>query len=395
MDAVAISVPMHTAMRLGLEAVEIVRRYQPDVPIALYGLYAGMGGNANVDRVLIGEYEQALVDWVGELDRGAVAQSVTTDIGQLRFIRPDRSGLPALDSYAHLVTGEEHKAAGYVEASHGCRHRCAHCPIPAVYDGRYRIVQPEVVLDDINQLVAAGARHVTFGDPDFFNGAQHSMKVLRAAHATHPELTFDATIKVEHLLTKVDLLQELVANNVLFVISAFESANNEVLRLLDKGHTLADMETVIGITKDLGLDVHPTWLPFTPWTGVTDIAEIFAFLDRFDLFEVTDPVQLAIRLLIPKGSKILEIPGITQRIGTYDETALTYGWKSDDPAVDDLQQLLLERAQQAESSGEPRETTLTAMWLMALDAAGIDDVTPQIPAGALTGRPRMTEPWFC
>lgn len=395
-DAVAISVPMHTAMRLAQRAVERVRASAPRLPIAVYGLYADMGKIDGVDRVIVGEYEEQLLSWVEALTSGSGhLTGVSVDVGRQRFLVPDRSGLPSLGAYAHLSAHGEHRQVGYVEASHGCRHRCRHCPLPAVYDGRFRIVDAETVVADIDNLVAAGSRHITFGDPDFFNGAAHAMRVLRAANDRHPDLTFDVTIKVEHLLTHQHLLAELAARRVLFVTSAFESTNDEVLELLDKGHTRRDMARVLELCRTVGLDIHPSWLPFTPWTTVGDLAEIFSFIDEFDLFEVTEPVQLAIRLLIPRGSLILEIPGIGELIGEYDEESLSHVWQSADPAVDDLQSRMAVRAERAASTGEPLVETLTDMWLMALEAAGSSSTTPQIPAGAITGRPRLTEPWFC
>jgi hypothetical protein len=284
---------------------------------------------------------------------------------------------------------------GYTEASHGCRHRCRHCPLPVVYDGRYRIVQPQTVLADVAALVEAGAQHVTFGDPDFFNGVPHAMKILESANESFPDVTFDLTIKVEHLLDNRHRLDELVARNVLFVTSAFESTNDRVLDLLDKGHTRQDMATLLEWSKGVGLDIHPSWLPFTPWTQRGDLAEIFELIDAFDLFEVTEPVQLAIRLLIPKGSLVLDVPGIDSRLGEYDDSMLSYRWVSDDPAVDALQVELAGIAERAAAADTPLVETLTDMWIMALEVAGSAKSTAQIPAGAITGRPRLTEPWFC
>jgi radical SAM superfamily enzyme YgiQ (UPF0313 family) len=395
-DAVAISVPMHTAMRLAQRTVERVRAASPELPVAVYGLYAAMGTIEGVDRVIVGEYEEELVSWVESLGAGqSTSGTVIVDIGRQRFLVPHRSDLPALDSYAHLSVGDDHRRVGYVEASHGCRHRCRHCPLPVVYDGRFRIVEPETVLDDIDNLVSSGARHITFGDPDFFNGAAHAMKVLRAANDRHPELTFDVTIKVEHLLGHRQLLAELAERNVLFVTSAFESTNDEVLTLLDKGHTRRDMHTALELCHRVGLDIHPSWLPFTPWTEPGDLAAIFSFIDEFDLFEVTEPVQLAIRLLVPRGSLVLDIPGAWDLVGDYDEEALSYVWRSHDPSVDELQARLAARAERHAAGDGSLVETLTDMWMMALETAGADGVTPQIPAGAITGRPRLTEPWFC
>ena len=68
-----------------------------------------------------------------------------------------------------------------------------------VYQGRFFVVDSNVVLADIRQPINAGAQHVTFGDPDFFNGPDHAMRIAEAFHAEFPNVTYDATIKVEHL----------------------------------------------------------------------------------------------------------------------------------------------------------------------------------------------------
>ena len=75
-----------------------------------------------------------------------------------------------------------------------------------IYGGRLRVIQRDVVLEDVRRQVAAGAQHITFGDPDFFNGPGHSIPLVRALHAEFPDLSYDVTIKVEHLLKLSELL---------------------------------------------------------------------------------------------------------------------------------------------------------------------------------------------
>ncbi|HMC42801.1 MAG TPA: cobalamin-dependent protein, partial [Acidimicrobiales bacterium] len=191
-SAVAISVPMHTAMRLALRAAERVRAGRPDLPICLYGLYAGVSHGLTlgrlVDHAVVGEYEPELLAWVERVAAGpgspSEAESAVPvlDRGRGRFSVPARDLLPPLSTYAHLAMGGQERAVGYVEASHGCASRCRHCPVAAVYDGRVRIVAQDVVLEDIGRLVAAGARHITFGDPDFLNAVHHSLRVVGAMH---------------------------------------------------------------------------------------------------------------------------------------------------------------------------------------------------------------------
>ena len=97
-----------------------------------------------------------------------------------------------------------------------------------------------MVLADIRQQIAAGAQHVTFGDPDFFNGPTHAMRIVEALHAEFPEVTYDATIKIEHLLKHRDLLPRLRDTGCLFITSAVESVDDRVLAKLEKNHTRAD-----------------------------------------------------------------------------------------------------------------------------------------------------------
>ena len=99
---------------------------------------------------------------------------------------PDRSDLPPLTRYASLQVGDARKVVGYTEATRGCKHRCRHCPIVPVYDGRFRAVPIDVVLADIRAQVAAGAQHITFGDPDFFNGPTHALAIVDARGARVP-----------------------------------------------------------------------------------------------------------------------------------------------------------------------------------------------------------------
>ncbi len=180
--------------------------------------------------------------WAGASARRAVPrEEPAISLGRQRFIAPDRAGLPPLGGLcAAWRSNGATRRVGYTEASRGCKHLCRHCPVVPVYQGVFRIVQRDVVLADIRQQVAAGAQHITFGDPDFFNGPGHAMPIVEALHREWPDLTYDVTIKVEHLLKHRDLLPVLRRTGCLFVTTAVESLDDAVLATLAKGHTRAD-----------------------------------------------------------------------------------------------------------------------------------------------------------
>jgi radical SAM superfamily enzyme YgiQ (UPF0313 family) len=286
-----------------------------------------------VHTILGAEFEQALVD----LADGGTGDS-PVQMPRLHFIRPDRSQLPALSSYAKLCVDGATRRVGSTEASRGCKYLCRHCPVVPVYNGAFRIVQRDVVLADIRQQVAMGAEHITFGDPDFFNGPAHARAIVKAMHAEFPELTYDVTIKIEHVLKHRALLADLKATGCLFITSAVESLDDRVLALLDKGHTRADFLEAVRLTREAGLTLAPTFVTFTPWTTLRSYRELLETLVELDLVENVAPIQLAIRLLIPAGSRLLELPEVVERIGPFDSAALSYQWRNEDGSVDRLWQ---------------------------------------------------------
>jgi len=387
-DRVAVSVPMHTAMRIGRRVIALVRSAAPATPVCAYGLYAPMLADV-ADRVLAGETDAALAAWVDGGDDGVTVVFLDRDAATAHGVAPARDLLPALDRYAHLAIGHDERPIAYVEASHGCAHRCRHCPVPVVYDGRIRIVAADDVLHDVDQQVEAGARHVTFGDPDFLNGVHHSLRVARALHARHPDVTFDCTVKVEHILRYADVWPELAELGCLFVVSAFESTDAAVLHLLDKGHTVADEAAAVALLRAHGIEVRPTWLPFTPWTTVDSVRDLLRFVAAHDLVGNVDPVQYTIRLLVPKGSLLLDVPKVAGRFGPYDAELGAHPWTADDPAVDDLQVALTALVEGRLADGASIAETFAAV----CETCGVDPGL--IPAGATEGRPRLTEPWFC
>jgi radical SAM superfamily enzyme YgiQ (UPF0313 family) len=392
-DAIALSVPMHTALRLATLAAQRIRSDRPDVPLAAFGLYAASADLDVVDRAIAGEYEPELLAWIDSISSGLEQSGATTSRGRTHFTLPFRDELPPLSAYARLVNNGHDRLVGAVEASHGCLHLCRHCPLPTVYNGRFRAVDREVVLADIAQLVDLGAEHITFSDPDFFNGPKHSMRLVEQLHERWPHLSFDATIKVEHLVSRRQDISTLVEAGCLFIVSAFESLNDDILEILDKGHTAAQSLAVVHHAQDVGLQIRPTWLPFTPWSDLSDVADIFSFIAAHDLIGATDPVQLSIRLLVPETSLLANHDAFLPHRRDYDQQTLSYRWQSPDPRMDELAHRLSEIA---EEGGEPEGQAFSRMWAVTLEAAGQDPgLAHSIPQGATAGRPRLTEPWFC
>jgi radical SAM superfamily enzyme YgiQ (UPF0313 family) len=409
-DLIAFFLPMHTATRLGVRALAKVRTLNPPAHLCAYGLYAPVNAELlrglGVATILGGEFEAGLRSLARRL---AAAERDITRIPQVEpeislerqeFLVPDRAGLPPLDKYARLTLPDgSTRVVGYTQASRGCKHRCRHCPIVPVYNGKFRIVGREVVLEDIRRQVAAGAQHITFGDPDFFNGPTHAVEIVQALHREFSDLSYDVTIKVEHLLEQRELLPVLRQTGCAFVTTAVESVDDRVLRMLDKGHSRADFIHLAMLMRALGLFLVPTFVPFNPWTTLEGYEELLSTIAKLELVENVPPVQLTIRLLIPAGSRLLEITDLYGiELGAFEPKLLVYPWRNRDPRVDELQRELEEMVQRESKQGAGRSEIFAQIWKLTQRARGVDceETIPEMPLTAARATiPYLTEPWYC
>jgi radical SAM superfamily enzyme YgiQ (UPF0313 family) len=427
-NLIAFYLPMHTATRLAVPLIDAVREANPAAHLCCYGLYAAINREylwqKGVHSIFSGEFEANLRDLALQLraaEEGTASdvtaesaaaqptvarghgshQEATISLERQKFVLPERRELPPLAKYARLMRPDGSQGVvGYTEASRGCKHLCRHCPVVPIYRGVFRVVQPDVVLEDVRQQVEAGAEHITFGDPDFFNGTGHALPLVREFHMRFPRLTYDVTIKIEHLLHHRDHLPLLRDTGCLFVTSAVESVDDAVLARLAKGHTRADFIRVAADFREVGLTLHPTFVAFTPWTTPGGYLDLLDVIESEDLVANVAPIQLGIRLLIPRGSLLLDLPEMGQFVGPFDERALVYPWANPVTRVDLLAAEVQQIVQRGEKAGLSRAEIFHQIRAAARAAAGlpVEAYHSVLASRAFPSRrpiPFINEPWYC
>ncbi len=431
-DLIAFYVPMHTATRIAAQFIPRIRAINPNALLCAYGLYAPMNADylrsLGVTIFLGGEFEEGLVAVYRRLPHpptpspeitqhdfwrgGAALPSHSTvfrreerggdeavepfiSLSRQNFITPERSGLPHLSKYAYLDRADGcKKVVGYTETTRGCKHLCRHCPIVPVYNGQFRVVPFDVVIEDIEQQMAAGAGHITFGDPDFFNGPGHTIPIVEKLHQLWPSATYDVTIKIEHLLKYQRWLPVLRDTGCLFVTSAVEAVDDNILDVFDKHHTRADFIQTTALLKDNGLTFNPTFVAFNPWISLEGYRDLLQVIADLDLIDYVAPVQYAIRLLIPAGSKLLERSDVQQLIGPFDQAALVYPWVHPDPHVDQLCEAVLASVTGAQAADLSRGEIFDRVWTITADALGDQHHSPRSDRVS-TPIPHLSEAWYC
>ena len=401
-NVVFIYLSMLTATRIAVEAMPRIIQMAPRARIAVFGWYAPVNEEflrgLGVDAVFGGESETDMLTYAESLsaaDEHPARHQAVVNLKRIDFMVPDRHSLPALEKYSQLIFPDgNRRVMGFTETTRGCKHLCRHCPVVPVYNGRFYAIPADIVLEDIRQQVAQGAQHISFGDPDFLNGPLHAQRIVEAMHEEFPALTYDAVIKIEHLIKYPDFLPFLRDSGCILVTTAVESVDDTILEYLDKGHTAAEFEQVVSLMKQHEIALAPTFIPFTPWTTISNYIDLLNKIAELKLIMSVNPVQLSLRLLIPSGSRILELPKQETCITDFNPASLGYTWVHRETEVDVLQENIRSWTEQAESEGLSRLEIFNGIRRIALSAAGSDekDVTEEQCGEPV---PVHSESWYC
>ena len=128
-------------------------------------------------------------------------------------------------------------------------------------------------------------------------------------------------------------------------------------------------------------------------TTLDDYLFMLDWIRQNDLILNVPLVQLAIRLLIPPDSALLDWPDRDEWLGALDAENFTYRWQHSDPRVDALQK---EVAFLAEQMNGDAIKGFTAVAQYAHKIADKPLPEPLFPVTAVyTKPPRLTEDWFC
>jgi len=348
-DLVVLSLPGFESLQGATALAAQIRRARPETIVGFVGTYAALNANALLEKyadwIILGDFEESLVEICNRIEnRGDIRDvpGTLTSPGKVPSIRglrewcvPDRSILPSMSDYEYQPATKffsKPTTVGNIETARGCRFKCSYCSVFASYQGKVSVVPTDVVMQDIEQVVSAGAQHICFVDAEFLNAPNHSLEIVRKMHASFPDLTFDFTSRADLIAADRERLHQLVDWGAKWVTSAFEFPKKNVLNIINKGFGPDQLDLTLEIAKDVGLAVNPTFVLFNPWVSADDIKAALKFIEDREL-DVED-VQFKTRLWLYKGSPLLDDWEIQSRIT--NEHEFHYEWRHRDLEVEEL-----------------------------------------------------------
>ncbi|OPX43928.1 ribosomal protein S12 methylthiotransferase RimO [Ruminiclostridium hungatei] len=354
-DLIAISVPLFDALRLGVDVAKKVRKINSKAHITFFGQYATLNATRLVDKYgdtcIVGEWERTLTELAYHLsgskksDLKGIVNSTSISNGNSieplmcndHFDVPSRHLLPPLSKYPQAqinkLLGKE-QVVGGTEIARGCHHKCQYCSVYGAYNGKVLVIPEAVVIEDVRNMVVSGMTHLTFMDADFFNTKYHGINIIRKLHSEFPQLTYDFTARVDHILENKETVMEMAQLGVKFIVSSLEFHSQEVLDAVSKELTVEAIQEVVEFLHKVGIKLSPTFIMFNPWTSLEDLVEFSKFVEDNNLDDIIDPIQYETRLHLYKGSPLLSTPSI--KALELVENEFNYEWKHPDFRVDEV-----------------------------------------------------------
>ncbi len=344
-DFIAFSVPTFGAIETSVKLSKSLRKQGYSNPIVFYNQYATVQPDSFLlDEkcyIVNGEFETVLEEMFNTYKKGEKLDDLefvysltnrnpSKNLKRKKFNIPDRSMLPALSNYAY----KDGKLVGNIETMRGCAHGCTYCSVFAAYEKRVIKIPEDIVLGDIDQVVNMGATHITFIDADFFSTGKRGVRIIEQMHAKHPHLTFDITLRLDDVVRYREFFPELKSYGCTEVTSAFEFPSDHVLKEFDKRITIKDMNEGLRLLRNTGLKIVPTFISYNPWSNTEDMINFGNYLEENNLMEDIDDMQLKTRLLLYKGSPLLQNETI-KKLKLVDK-GYYFDWEHPDSVVDEM-----------------------------------------------------------
>ena len=263
---------MTAGFKIAVETSKILKTMYPDCFIVFGGVHPTMVPEESlaydhIDAVVRGEGEQPLVDLYHCVKSG-------TDYSGIDNLSYKKDGkfhhnpinyiVKDLDEYTypyHLFPDKRYDL-GFMMSSRGCPYRCIFCSIQATPGGRrYRYRDEENIVAELQMLHDDfGLTKVVFLDDIFTVNRKRQFRLTKKIkeRGLQNKMTFTFQGRGDNL--KMDLARELYSAGFKTCLFGIETGSEEMMKTIDKGETVAELEEGIRVAKEVGMHVAGTYI---------------------------------------------------------------------------------------------------------------------------------------
>ncbi len=290
-------------IKRGLAFAQFIRDSNPCIPIVWGGWHPSLMpeqtiANDLVDIVIIGQGEITFPELVQRLadkkDIGSI-QNLVYKTGDKSIVHTPLAPLldlttvePIKKAYRHVDMDRyiqplwgNRRVLGY-ESSRGCPWRCRFCSIGATYEGHWRALPAEAVVDGVEHLYKTyEIDAVHFYDNNFFVNTQRVEKFTSLLKEREISIKWDGTAVVEEFIKLSDeFIERLKQSGFFRVIIGVESGDEEVLERINKRHRNAQVLELARKCAKHGIMASLSFMVGFPWNPEKDVRETVSLIEE-------------------------------------------------------------------------------------------------------------------
>jgi radical SAM superfamily enzyme YgiQ (UPF0313 family) len=282
-------------------------KVENNIPVALSGPHVSIFGkeilrkNPFVDYILVGEYEETLLELTERLSRkekidgvlGLIYRSKSQILANPRrpLIDLDKLPLPA----RHLLPIKNYRDSFcqiplpslYIWTTRGCPYRCIFCVWPEVMYGghQYRVRSPVKVIDEIEHDVERfGFKSIYFDDDVFNLDRKRAIEISRLIKERGLNIPWAVMARADTM--DYETLEKMASAGLFAIKYGIESCDQRILTSSGKNLDLLKVEDIIKKTKELGIRVHLTFVFGLPGETAETIERTIEYALRLDPYSI-------------------------------------------------------------------------------------------------------------
>lgn len=266
------------------DLIRMIKKVMPEVDVVVGGPHVSTLREAVLDDLeairygIVLEGEEAIVELCRGEELSTIQGLIYRNNGQVIYTG-DRECLADLDEIPFPQYGKFELDNYLIKSmpiitSRGCPFECIYCPVKAAIGGKFRARSAPNVLEEISYWYERGYRNFNIMDDNFTLLPERTMEICDLIQARHfNDVSFNCPNGIRADKADRKVLTRLKEAGFQHIAFGVEAGNDRILKNLNKGEKIEEIERAIGVSSDLDFQVSLFFLIGSPgetWQDIED-----------------------------------------------------------------------------------------------------------------------------
>lgn len=295
-ELVAVSL-MSFMYKRSYEIIKLVKQINPDLHIAAGGPHISTTREKALEECPEADYgvvlegEDALLELCRGEDIASIKGLIRREGGEIIFngerqFKEDLDSIP-FPKYEKFPLGKYVTEEIGLVSSRGCPHGCIYCPVKAAIGMKWRRRSSAGIVEEIQYWYDRGYRQFSMLDDNFTFNKDRVIEIcgeIKRRDFKGLELNCNNGIRADRV--NYDMLKLMKEAGFKYLAFGVEAGNNKVLKSINKGETMEQMDAAVKAAVELGYKVTLFFIVGSPGETIEDVKDSINFALKYPVFDV-------------------------------------------------------------------------------------------------------------